>query len=121
MPGINFIELNKKEENPWEPLVEKLISPPGTPDMGSIIVTSKTTKDILLETTTDKPLRNLYEGTSTLRFRADIEDNLFHQLSEDQESILSTLPTWELTDDVFYYNIFKNKDKGPIKRKVTFE
>ncbi len=91
MPGINFIELNKKEENPWEPLVEKLISPPGTPDMGSIIVTSKTTKDIPLETTTDRLLRNLYEGTFTLRFRINIEDNPFYRLSEGQESVLPIL------------------------------
>ncbi len=31
-----------------------------------------------------------------------------------------TLPTWRTTDNTFYYNFIKNKNKGPAKRKVTF-
>jgi len=74
-----------------------------------------------LKTTTDKLLKDIYKRTSTLRFGKDIEDNLFHQLNESCKSVIPTFLTWDLTDDVFYYNILKNKDKGPAKRKVTFE
>jgi len=63
-------------------------------------------------------LRNLYKGTSNLRFGPDIKDNPFQQLSGSRVPILPTFPTWESTDDVYYYNLFKNK--GPAKRKVTF-
>ena len=109
---INFIELNKKENNPWELLKEKFISPSKTPDIDSIIVTSKTIKD-----TPDKLLRNIYKGTFTLRFRQNIEDNPFR--SSVKDPVLPTFPTWTSIDDTFYYN-FLNKDKGLAKRKVTF-
>ncbi len=33
---------------------------------------------------------------------------------------MPTFPTWTLTDDTFYYNFIKNKDKELAKRKVTF-
>ena len=88
--GINFIGLNEEEENPWEFPVGKLISLLGTSDMRSIIVPNKTTKDIPLETTTDRPLRSLYEGTSTLRFGPDIEDNPFCQSSGGHKPVVST-------------------------------
>jgi len=32
----------------------------------------------------------------------------------------SSFPMWTSIDDIFYYNIIKNKDKGSAKRKVTF-
>ena len=64
-------------------------------------------------------MRDLYEGTSNFRFGSDFRDNLFDQPNRNQVPILSTFPTWESTDDVYYYNILKNK--GPAKRKVTFE
>ncbi len=58
MPGINFIGVNEKEDNPWKsPQTGRLISPSGTPNIGLIIVTSKTTKNIPLETITNRPLR----------------------------------------------------------------
>ncbi len=66
----------------------------------------------------DRPLRNLYEGTSNLRFRSNTEDNLFQQPSDSKIPILPTFPIWESADDAYYYNILKNK--GPAKRKITF-
>ena len=65
-----------------------------------------------------KSLSNLYGGTSTIRFRPDTEDNPFCQLINQQVLILLTFPTWESTDDAYYYNILKNK--GSVKRKITF-
>jgi len=83
MLGINFIGLNEKEDNLWEFLhIGKLISPLGTPDTNSIVVTSNITKDIPL--TTDRPLRGLYERSSILRFGVNIEDNSFRELSESK-------------------------------------
>src|SRR6266498_1363293 len=71
-----------------------------------------------LKDTMDRPLRNLYEETSNLRFRLDIKDNLFQQSSNNRALILPTFSTWKSTDDAYYYNILKNK--GLAKRKVTF-
>ena len=71
-----------------------------------------------LKDTMDRPLRNLYEETSNLRFRLDIKDNLFQQSSNNRALILPTFSTWKSTDDAYYYNILKNK--GSVKRKVTF-
>ncbi len=55
--GVNFISLNTEEDNLWKltPPVRKLIGPSGTSDMDSII-TSKVTKDILIDTIAGKPL-----------------------------------------------------------------
>ncbi len=112
--GINFLLLNEKESNPWTPLViGKLISPPGTPDMRTPIIKYKTPED-----NTDRSLRNLYEETSDLRFRSDIEDNPFWSSEKNRAPVLSTFPTWKLTEDIYYYNILKNK--GLVKWKVTF-
>ena len=33
---------------------------------------------------------------------------------------MPTFLTWSFTDDTFYYNFIKNRDKGLAKRKVTF-
>ncbi len=71
-----------------------------------------------LENTMDRPWRNLYEDISNLRFRINIEDNPFQLLSGGHNPILPTFPMWESIDDVYYYNILKNK--GLVKRKVTF-
>ncbi len=64
----------------------------------------------------EKLLNKPYESTSNLRFRPDKEENPFQSTS--QIIVLSTFPTWESTDDTYYYNILKNKESA--KRKVTF-
>ncbi len=79
---------------------------------------SLTTQKTPLEDTMDRLLRNLYEGISNLRFRLDIEDNLFQQSSKGHKPVLPTFSTWKSMDYAYYYNILKNK--GPAKRKVTF-
>src|SRR6266498_584803 len=60
-PEINALGLNK-EENPWKlPDTGNLISPPGTPDTGTlttIIPTRKTPQGILLEELLDKLLKD---------------------------------------------------------------
>ena len=110
-PGINAIGLNE-EENPWKPPdVEKLISPPGTP----IPETPKgdEVEDLIKNyPPSDKPLRDPFVGTSNLRFGPDP----LRPLSE-RIPILPIFPTWESTDDTYYYNLLRNK--GPGKRKVT--
>jgi len=63
-------------------------------------------------------LRNLYEGISTLRFRPDREKDLFSKPLSEQILILPTFPIWKSTDNIYYYNLLRNK--GPAKRKVTF-
>jgi len=73
-----------------------------------------------LKNTIDRPLKNLYKGISNLRFRLNIKENPFQLLSGGHNPILPTFPIWESTDDIYYYNILKNKDKEPTKRKVTF-
>jgi len=113
-PEINAIGLHEEKDNPWKPPpVGKLISPSETPNMESL-----TTQKTPLEDTMDRLLRNLYEGISNLRFRLDIEDNLFQQSSKGHKPVLPTFSTWKSMDYAYYYNILKNK--GPAKRKVTF-
>jgi len=53
-----------------------------------------------------------------LKFEPNIENNLFNRPSESHVPVLPTFPTWESTNDVYSYNILR--DKGPTKRKVTF-
>ncbi len=62
-------------------------------------------------------MRSLYEETTTLRFGPDRQESLYQSTS--RVSILLTFPTWESTDDLYYYNILKRKEE-PAKRKVTF-
>ncbi len=64
----------------------------------------------------NRPLQDLYEVISILRFRPDKEENLLQSTS--RILILLTFPTWKSTDDAYYYNILRNK--GLAKRKVTF-
>ncbi len=113
--GLNFLSLNEEESNSWtSPVTGRLISPSGTPN--TKLKTPSRGEDI--EDLLDKLLKNPYKGDSNLRFRPDIESNPFHKPISEQIPILSTFPTWKSTDDVYYYNILKNK--GPAKRKVTF-
>ena len=95
--------------------IGKLISPSGIPNIGTL-----TTKNIPLEDNTDRPLRKLYEGTFNfnVNFGLNTKNNLFYQSSGSCQLILPTFSTWKSTDDIYYYNILK--DKGPMKRKVTF-
>src|SRR6266511_517318 len=61
----------------------------------------------------DNPLKDPFGGTSNLRFGPDPLKSLSERIL-----ILPTFPTWESTDDTYYYNLLRNK--GPEKRKVTF-
>src|SRR6266498_2511442 len=110
-PGINALGLNEKE-NPWKsPDTGKLISPPGTPNNESQTPKGDNLEDLLKDyPPPDRPLKDPFAGTSNLRFGPD-------PLSE-RIPILPTFPTWESTDDTYYYNLLRNK--GPGKRKVTF-
>ncbi len=49
-------------------------------------------------------------------------NNLFKKLSNNRKPInfISAFSTWTSTDDFFYYNFVKNKDKGLAKKKITF-
>ena len=69
IPGINAIGLNE-EKNPWKPPdIRKLISPPGMPNLELQTPKGEDLEDLLDKTPPkDRPLKNLYEGTSTLRF-----------------------------------------------------
>ncbi len=68
------MSLNEEESNPWIPPNNRQINKSlGTPDTGSLI-----TKKMPLKDTMDRPLRNLYEETSNLRFRLDIKDKKFN-------------------------------------------
>ncbi len=112
--GINAIGLYEKESNPWTlPVTGRLISLSRIPNKKQKIPVR-----ILLENLLDKPLRNPYEGTSNLRFEPDPEENPFWSSSKDWVPILPTFFTWKSTNDIYTYNILK--DKGPAKRKVTF-
>ncbi len=53
-----------------------------------------------------------------MRFGPDREENPFSKPLSERIPILPTFPTWKLTDNIYYYNLFRNK--GPAKRKVTF-
>src|SRR6266496_2566386 len=91
-PGINAIGLNE-EENPWKPPdTGKLISPPGTPNTESQTPKGENLENLLDKTPpSSRPLRNLYEGTSTLRFGPDRKDNQFSPIT-NYPSLL-TFPT----------------------------
>ncbi len=54
------------------PKTGRLISPSKIPNTESLI-----TRRMPLKDTMDRPLRNLYENTSNLRFGLNIEDNPF--------------------------------------------
>src|SRR6266542_3698725 len=113
-PEINAIGLNE-EENPWKPPdTGKLISPPGTPNTESQTPKGDELEDLLKNyPSPDTPLKDPFERTSNIRFGPDP----LRPLSE-RIPITLTFPTWESTDDTYYYNLLRNK--GPGKRKVTF-
>src|SRR6266542_4321391 len=113
-PGINAIGLNEK--NPWKPPdTGKLISLPGTPNTEPQTPKGDELEDLLKDyPPPDNPLKDPFVGTSNLRFGSDS----LRPLSE-RIPVLPTFPTWESTDDTYYYNLLRNK--GPGKRKVTFE
>src|SRR6266542_795781 len=113
-PGINAIGLNE-EKNPWKPPdTGKLISPPGTPNTESQTPRRDELEDLLKNhPPPEVPLKDPFAGTSNLRFGPDPLQPLSERIP-----ILSTFPTWESTDDTYYYNLLRNK--GPAKRKVTF-
>src|SRR6266540_668677 len=112
--GINALGLNE-EENPWKlPDTGKLISPPGTPNNESQTPKGDELEDFLKNyPPPNNPLKDPFVGTSTLRFRPDPL-----RLLSERIPILPTFPTWESTDDTYYYNLLKNKRSE--KRKVTF-
>src|SRR6266540_1193071 len=118
-PGINAIGLNE-EENPWKPPdTGKLISPSGTPNTEFQTPKGEDIEDLLRnELPSEKPLLDLFEGTSNLRFGPNREENLFSRPLSERIPILPTFPTWESTDDTYYYNLLRNKELA--RRKVTF-
>src|SRR6266540_5436546 len=118
-PGINTIGLNE-EENSWKPPdTGKLISPPGTPDTEPQTSRGEDIEDLLDKVPPErKLLKDLYEGTSNLRFGPDREENPFNKPLSERIPVLLTFPTWESTSDPYYYNLLRNKK--PAKRKVTF-
>src|SRR6266498_199719 len=113
-PGINALGLNEKE-NPWKlPETGKLISPPGIPNTESQTPRGDELEDLLKNhPPPEVPLKDLFAGTSNLRFGSDSERPLSERIL-----ILPTFSTWESTDDTYYYNLLRNK--GSAKRKVTF-
>ena len=118
--GINVIGLNE-EENPWKPSdTGKLINPLETPNTESQTPKEKDLENLLRkESSSERPLRNLYEGTSNLRFGPDKKENPFSRPLSEQILVLPTFPTWESTDDTYYYNLLNRKE--PAKRKVTLD
>ncbi len=108
-------------------LSEKLISFSGTPNSGIITIT--TTKETSKTTISDNNLIRIPDLIiryhTSLRFGLDRLKNLFTELSSSNKLIIiifpSSFPTWTSTDDPFYYNLIKNKNKGPVKKKVTFK
>jgi len=118
-PKLNFLSLNEKKNNPWTLLVMgKLISPPKTPDTRTPLSENKTPKGEDIEDLLNKSPNNINGEIFTLRFRPNREDNPFQSSSRNQVFILPTFSTWKATDNIYYYNFLKNK--GPVKRKVTF-
>src|SRR6266545_5021915 len=113
-PGINAIGLNE-EENPWKPPdTGKLISPSGTPNTESQTPRGDEVEDLLKNyPLPEEPLKDPFAGTSSFRFGPDSERPFSERIP-----ILPTFPTWESTDNTYYYNLLRNK--GPEKRKVTF-
>ncbi len=75
-------------------------------------------------TTPDSESLILSQWYTSLMFGSNNLNNLFEELSNHYKSIITTFPssfpTWTSTDDFFYYNLVKNKDKELVKRKVTF-
>ncbi len=116
---VNAIGLNEKE-NPWKPSnTGKLISPSETPNTESQTPKGENIEDLLDKVShRDKPLKDLYEGISNLRFGPDREKNPFSKLLREWISILLTFPTWESINDTYYYNFLNRKE--PAKRKVIF-
>src|SRR6266511_405982 len=112
-PGINAIGLN--EENPWKPPdTGKLISPPGTPTPEPQTPRGDKVEDLLKNyPPPENTQKNPFVRTSNLRFGPDPNRPLSERIP-----IVPTFPTWESTDDTYYYNLLRNK--GPGKRKVTF-
>ncbi len=76
----------------------------------------KIPQGVPLEELLDQSVKDPFEGGSNLRFGPDRTNNRFDPITN--YSLLLTFPTWESTDDTYYYNLLKNK--GPVKRKVTF-
>src|SRR6266545_1949248 len=74
-PGINAIGLNE-EKNPWKPPdTGKLISPLGTPNTESQTPKGEELEDLLRnEPPSERLLKDLYEGTSNLRFGPNREE-----------------------------------------------
>jgi len=92
--GINAIGLNE-EENPWKPPdTGKLISSPGIPNIESQTSKGEELEDLLKNYSPPKrPLKDLYEETSNLRFGPDREENLFSKPLRERNPILPTFPT----------------------------
>ena len=86
--------------------------------MGILLRENKTPKGENIEDFLTNSPDNIYGRTSTLRFRPNREDNLFQSSNKDQVPILLTFSTQKTTDNIYYYNLLKNK--RPAKRKVTF-
>ncbi len=109
-----------EEENPWKPLdTGKLISPPKTSNTESQTPKGEELEDLLKNySPSERPLKDLYERTSNLIFGPNREEDPFSRPLSERIPILSTFPTWELTDDTYYYNLLRNKGSG--KRKFTF-
>src|SRR6266498_2217494 len=95
IPGINALGLNE-EENPWKPPdTDKLISPSGTPNTESQTPKGEDLEDLLRsKPPSEKPLRNLFEGTSNLRFESNREKDPFTGPLSEWIPILPTFPTW---------------------------
>src|SRR6266498_4483148 len=117
--GINAIGLNE-EENPWKsPDTGKLISLPGTPNTESQTPKGEELEDLLKNyLPPERPLKDPFVGTSNLGFGPNQDKDLYIKPLSERIPILLTFPTWESTDDTYYYNLLRNK--GPAKRKVTF-
>src|SRR6266540_3436386 len=86
---INVIGLNE-EKNPWKPSdTGKLISPPRTPNTESQTSKGEDLENLLDQVPSKSKLpKNLYEGTSTLRFGLDREENLFSKPLNERILIL---------------------------------
>jgi len=100
---------------------EELISPLKTSNSGIITIIKKTSKTI---TSDSDPIFVPDQHYITLKFRSYNLNNLFKESSNRYKPITTIFSlsffTWTSTDDLFYYNFVKNKDKGSAKRKVTF-